>query len=69
MIEDPQTVLLVDCPGCKRKHDIAVPKQWLKEKLESGGDVRLYCITSDASWSMTNQEKRNTRKAFAAGIL
>jgi hypothetical protein len=69
MPENSQVLLSVDCPGCRRNHDIAVPKHWLREKLEEDGDVKLYCITSDASWSMTDQEKRNTRKAFAAGIL
>lgn len=66
---ETQILLLVACPGCKISHSVAVPRLWLKNELDGGRDVRLYCVRSDASWSMTEEEKANTRKAFAEGIL
>lgn len=68
MIEQ-QVLLSVSCPGCKTTHDIAVPRLWLKNEVESDRDVGLYCIHSNASWKMTEDEKRNTRKAFSDLIL
>ncbi len=69
MPEEREILLSVDCPGCKVKHEIAVRRNWLKTELETGRGVRLYCIRSDASWNMSDPEKRNMRKAFADGIL
>jgi hypothetical protein len=68
-VEARQVLLRVSCPGCKAQHDIAVNRDVLKRELEAGGDVELYCITSDRSWCMSYLEKRNTRNAFAKGIL
>ena len=69
MNDNAKIMLSVFCPGCRLKHDLAVDREHLKRGVESGGDVELYCVRTDSHWQMTDEEKQNTRKAFAGGTL
>lgn len=66
-VEDAKllALIMIDCPACKKKHQLAVNRRYLREAAEGTGDVQLYCLASNATWKMSEAEKQNTRKAFA----
>jgi len=64
-----KVILSVFCPGCNFKHEVVVDREYLKTGIQPGRDVELYCIRTDRAWHMTDEEKRNTLKAFADGLL
>lgn len=67
---EEDTVFVDDfCAGCGRKHRVGITRRALKEGLQPGKEVELYCINSDSRWNMSDAEKQKTRKALAEGRL
>jgi hypothetical protein len=66
---EPHVMLIVDCPGCKKRHDLLVKRSYLQQAVNSDEPVQLYCVNSDKIWYMSETEKENNKQALAKGII
>ena len=59
----------IECPGCRAMHGMMVRRDLLVEAIEKKKPLKLYCIGSDAVWTIIVHDKPNLKKALDDGLF
>ena len=60
-----QAPFSTECPKCGQERVVTTSRDELIELLDSGSEIEGYCVTCDATWSISTEERADLARALA----
>lgn len=53
-----------ECPRCHQERLVTYTHEELAELLQSGADIEVYCVSCDATWAVSTDERADIARAL-----
>jgi hypothetical protein len=56
-----------ECPNCHQERAVTYTREELAELLRAGADIEVICVSCDASWPLSTEERADVARALERG--